>query len=333
MHDRYSRRWRRTRDFEALESKQLLTALVGSPAKLVPQAPQLASGEWAIDFPGDRFDPEASARRFLTTIAEQISIRPDTRDLLAVEVKHGLASSHVRFQQSLLGMEVHGATVTVNLDPDGAIQNYYATTFADLTLPASVAGKITFHEAEQLARHTAQIESEYLPAKGRLVWLALQEGPARLAWRIEAYAHQPVGDFVTLLDALSGEIYTQENRTPFDEGSGHAFWPNPYQTQGHGAGLADSNDANSPTLAQQRVSVGLQGLDSGTGLLRGEFVDLASLNSYTLADVDADEPTRVYDYTRDDPRFEQVVVYQTVDSIQRYFHALVVRQHQELGLL
>ena len=63
-------------------------------------------------------------------------------------------------------------------------------------------------------------------------------------------------------------------------------------------------------------------MDDGTGLLIGEFVDLATLNSPSLPDVDANEPSRIYEYDRDDERFEQVTIYHSVDSIQQYFHTL-----------
>ena len=37
---------------------------------------------------------------------------------------------------------------------------------------------------------------------------------------------------------------------------------------------------------------------------------------------DADEPGREYFYNRSDPRFEQVMAYSAIDSVQRYIHAL-----------
>ena len=114
----------------------------------------------------------------------------------------------------------------------------------------------------------------------------------------------------------------QENRAAFDTGSGYVYEPNPYQTQGSGAGMVDNNDANNTALTNQRVLVTLQGLDPGTGLLRGEFANLSSLNSPSLPDIDANEPSRIYEYTRNDDRFEQVVVYHSIDSMQRYFHFL-----------
>ncbi len=98
--------------------------------------------------------------------------------------------------------------------------------------------------------------------------------------------------------------------------------PNPYQTAGSGSGLADNSDATSAALDAERVAVTLLGLDAGTGLLKGEFVDLSSLNSSSLPDVDANEGDRQYFYDRSDDRFEQVVIYHAIDSIQRHFHAL-----------
>jgi len=164
------------------------------------------------------------------------------------------------------------------------------------------------------------VEELRLPVESELVWFPRPVGRASLAWQMVLYAGQPLGDFLTLVDAQTGEILVQENRMAFDTGSGMSFRPNPVQATGNPA-LSDAGDASSAALDAARVQVSLLGLDPGTGVLKGEFVDLVSLPGGLNA-VDANEASRIYDYDRSDERFEQVLVYHTVDSIQRYFHQL-----------
>ena len=81
-----------------------------------------------------------------------------------------------------------------------------------------------------------------------------------------------------------------------------------------------NNDNTNATLDAERINVTLERLDDGTGLLRGEWVDLTLPGGLNVPD--ANEPTRIYNYDRNDPRFEQVVVYYAVDQMQAYFHSL-----------
>ncbi len=268
-------------------------------------------------------DPAVAAENFLRAFHTELGLPANVADHLDVlEVKHGLASTHVRFAQTVDGIAVNNAFVSVHMNGQGVVQTVH-NAYRDFEITsARRLPQVDLPAAILAAEDHAGIESTFAPPQSELVWNVGKDGTASLAWRVTVFGNQPTGDFLTLVDGASGKVLQQENRMDFATGSGDVFEPNPYQTQGNGAGLSDSNDANSSALSAQLVSVTLQGLDEGTGLLRGEFVNLSSLNSPNITDVDANEPSRVYEYTRDDPRFEQVVVYHSVDQINRYFHAL-----------
>jgi hypothetical protein len=268
---------------------------------------------------GQRVRPgREGARAFLARHAAGLGLATDLGDLEWLEERRGLAATRTRYRQLLLGIPVHDSDISLNQSPDGRVQALYSR-YRRLSPGRAVPG-IGSPAAEAGARAAAGIEEMRMPVESELAWFRVPGERARLAWRMTLYARRPLGDFLTLVDAQTGEILLQENRIAFETGTGLTFRPNPVQTVG-GPDFVDGGDISSAALDAARVEVSLFGLDPGTGALRGEFVDLVSLAG-GLEVGDADEISRVYAYDRSDPRFEQVVVYDTVDSIQRYFHAL-----------
>ena len=262
---------------------------------------------------------ESGARRFLRAHAETLGLNQDLAGLETADVQHGLAGTRTLFDQQLAGLPVHDARITVNQNADGTVTDVYSTHRALDAAPSSVPS-LSPAQAEDVARDAAGTTSLRMPSKIEPVWFPTSGSDVRLAWRMTVYSEQPLGDFLTLVDDASAKVLFQENRIAFDSGSGFIYEPNPIQTSGN-TGLTDGSDATSATLDAERVNATLLGLDSGVGTLRGEYVDLVSLSG-GLSVPDADEVTRVYEYDRSDDRFEQVVIYSTVDAIQRYFHSL-----------
>ncbi len=262
---------------------------------------------------------ESGARRFLRAHAETLGLHQELTSLETVDVQHGLAGTRTLFDQQLAGLPVHDARITVNQNADGTVTNVYSTHRTLDAAPSSVPS-LSAAQAELVARDAAATTSLRMPSKIEPVWFPTSNSEVRLAWRLTVYSAEPLGDFLTLVDDASAKVLFQENRIAFDTGSGFIYEPNPIQTSGN-TGLTDGSDATSAALNAERVDVILLGLDSGVGTLRGEFVDLVSLAG-GLSVPDADEVTRVYEYDRSDDRFEQTVIYATVDAIQRYFHSL-----------
>lgn len=304
---------------ELLEDRALLSSTGGEIAfDITPFAVPTSGDRITYDgmsFAGSRNDPEGSARALLSIVD------PDTQYDL-VEVKHGLASSHARFQEVVDGVPVFGSAVSVHQGPDGAIQTLHIETQPTANNLTVSAAALNGSAAIDAAKQAVGVIRPYLPPTAELVWYPGADGQIALAWEVNVSSVQPAGEFQTIIDATTGEVLSKKNRITFATGTGDVYEPNPYQTQGSGAGLSDSNDATSAALDAQLISVTLQRLDDGTGLLTGEWADLATLNSPTLANLDANETSRIYNYTRDDDRFEQVVIYHAIDSIQQYFHVL-----------
>ncbi|HIM02245.1 MAG TPA: choice-of-anchor B family protein, partial [Myxococcales bacterium] len=261
---------------------------------------------------------QVGARQFLFDHAWEIGLKLDLSDLVLVDEQSGLAGVRTRYQQMVLGYPVYDSNVSVNQSLSGEVQalysNYSALTGDTATPSISQAG------AEVVAIAASGIQSLRLPTTAELVFYPLADGTAALAWKLVVFSDAPLGDFLSLVGATSGKLLFQENRIAFDTGSGLVYAPNPMQASGD-LGLTDIGDSTSTALDNGRVAVTLLGLDPGVGTLKGEYVDLVSLAG-GLAVPDANEVSRVYNYDRSDDRFEQVTIYHSIDSMQRYFHSL-----------
>jgi Zn-dependent metalloprotease len=263
---------------------------------------------------------EAAARELLAAHESTLGIGADADRLRLVEVKNGLAGTHSRFMQVMDGIDVYMGWVSVHQGRDGTVHTIHSQYYPDLTVGNRIP---TIAEADAIAAAAASagVTQPRHDARSGLVWVPGADTRASLAWEVTVFSDAPLGDFYTLVDAASGDVLMQENRVALDEGSGFSYEPQPVQQTGD-VTLDDNGDATSPALDAARIPVTLQGLDAGTGLIKGEFADLSTLNSPTIPDVDANEANRVYLYDRSDERFEQVVVYSSIDRIQRYIHSL-----------
>ena len=260
----------------------------------------------------------SDAKQFITDNLDRLGISPDQLSIDLFEDRRGLGGAHTSFQQEIDGIPVYDAFISLNIRGDGVLQSLYST-YRDVT-PGSETPALSEVAAEAIAVAGAEVQALRNTTTNELVWYPREDGTATLAWKLMVYASEPLGDFLSLVDAQNGKLLLQENRIAFAEGTGLVYNPSPIQETGDTT-LSDNGDQTNATLDAARVAVTLLGLDPDTGRLRGEYADLVSLAGGKEFDP-ADEPSRDYQYDRSDPRFEQVVIYHAVDSIQRYIHSL-----------
>ncbi|MEZ4273093.1 MAG: M36 family metallopeptidase [Myxococcota bacterium] len=263
-------------------------------------------------------------------IAALRSLRPES--LTVLEVKNGLGSTHTRFQQHLGGIPIEGAYASVHQGETGEVRAVHANLWDDPTVyPRSGLRTLSAIEARKLAMSQAGV---YNQDKVRLqsiekVYFPTSSAELVLAWKVSYVSYDPQGDIVTLIDATTGKVLKHVDRTVYHKAHGYSrtargrgFFPNPLQGQGLPTGLADKGDESSELLRSLMKGFPLENLREGTDKLIGAYVDVASFDSPFLKDVDAQAIKRGYIYDRDDPRFEQVMVYFTIDWAQQRFHSL-----------
>jgi hypothetical protein len=101
-------------------------------------------------------------------------------------------------------------------------------------------------------------------------------------------------------------------------GTALVFMPNPVVTSGN-ENLTDQKDADYPALNDERVSVQLTDLD-GSGHLTGTWATVKSETGTPAYSTPAQGC--MYEYTRHDDRFEQVMAYYWLTKAQAYLHSL-----------
>ena len=136
----------------------------------------------------------------------------------------------------------------------------------------------------------------------------------RLAYRVVVSFGQPVSSWEYIIDATTGEPLHRRNLLKFADGRGRVFNPSPVVALKDDT-LRDQDDSADAIPEAAYTDVILPELD-GSGFLDGRYV------STGLTENRANEPTLEYNYLRDDPRFEEVMVYYHVDTVARYLKGL-----------
>ncbi len=269
----------------------------------------------------------------LRAYAYALSITLNAADLKVMYVKRGLSGSTTRFQQLFNNIPVLKSFITIHQRPDKRVTMIHTSYLNEPIVEGAAVPVYSRRAAKKIAlRGIAKLPNFTTPnllseSKAELNWFPTSGRNVKLVWSVKTLTSNPRGDFYTLVDANTGKRLEQDSLLAFAGGTGEVFDPNPIQSSNL-VNLKSYNDATSFVLDGQRVTVGLLGLNKATTLLKGKYVDLASLKPPTCPRpdgqcLDADNATRYYDYTRDQSEFEQVMVYNVVDSVQRYLRDIL----------
>jgi hypothetical protein len=269
-------------------------------------------------------NPEANGRGVLGVLAPVFGLRADGRDLRLAEVKQGAAATHVRFQQLHDEVPVYLGSVLVKYDQAGTVQLVNNHTLPRLNV--DVRPEITADQAIGLALATVA-GSERLRAPTTTALVIYGEGISpTLAWHVIVNTAEPAGEWHVMVDADAGTVLAVWDELRHDTGSGRFYHPNAVQQTGN-TGLRDNGDVTNATLDSARTELPLAHLDTGTKL-KGAYVDVTSAAvagcSLPYVPGTASEATRVYNYTRNDDRFEEATAYAAIDGTQSWFQALGV---------
>lgn len=285
-------------------------------------------------------DSETSTRVFINNHAQDLNLPTANVSLKLIARKKTLHGQTIRFQKIINGYPVYNSTLSVRQDNTGHI---YRVHSQDNTLQnskitrqkksLSIKAIINRHQAEKIALQTLTKNAVgkadlKIREPAEKTWYPNPDGSLTLAWKMLILGDNPSGDFRLIIDAEDGTILLQQNLIAFfQRGQGWGFRPNPVQSSGI-TSLIDNGNTASSLLTSQLIDMTLQGLSDAKKdnfSLKGQFVDVATLNTKNHPQSqypDATQPDRKYFYNRNDPRFEQVMVYQTIDSYQRYLQAL-----------
>ncbi|MDD4004898.1 MAG: FlgD immunoglobulin-like domain containing protein [Elusimicrobiaceae bacterium] len=160
-------------------------------------APEVLKGGSNLKYSGA---PEKAARQFLADNSSFLKVNPD--NIRVSTQVTALGVNHLRFDQYVNGLPVHGGYVKVHVTNNGEIAYYqssYATDAAAVppnpTLSKDAAQAAAAADCSGRASKTAELV--YYPSK--------EDGAVHLAWKLKAYGSG--GDsWIYLIDANSGAI-------------------------------------------------------------------------------------------------------------------------------
>lgn len=257
---------------------------------------------------------KTAAENYLKKHAAEYKLSPDLTGLTYVKTIPTPAGSYVRYQQTINGSPVFSSQLTVTVDKSnkvGLVVSDYMPYYSTLRMKSTLSKT----SAETKALH-------YIGDKGQGKWgetkntfgYVIQDGRAIPAYKVIVHAKKPFGAWETIVNASTGSLIKKKDLNQKVTGTGQVFMPNPVETMRGAAGLADNKDADTPELTNSLKRVLLPGLD-GSGKLVGQYV-----NIYSKANTK--DAKNVFNYTRSDDRFEDVMAYYHIDAIQRYIQSL-----------
>ncbi len=204
----------------------------GSPAWIAAPPGQALSAP----FPGT---PEDAARAFLRANASLFGLTPREVDRLrhASTIPGANGWSHVHFAQTVAGLDVFGAVISVTLGPDNAAISAGGSLYGQLDLrvaptvsaveavaraardayPDRVFTGVQVEASDGVDQRTVFDRAEFArPIEARLVVFPTQDG-ARLAWETRIGEPNLYTDYLVLVDAADGSFLYRQNLTLYAE--------------------------------------------------------------------------------------------------------------------
>ena len=263
---------------------------------------------------------ETSMLKCLDDYRDLFAMTDQSIELRVMDVQRSLTGKHVRFHQYHNGIKVYGATISLHTNRSGQIRVIHSNYFPQINV--STVASLSPDQAISIAIADARASELRKPSHANLVIFPSRDvgqtgdyaDVYHLAYCVNIHSRQPLGSWEYIVDANSGEPLYRRNLLRYADGIGRVFNPNPVVALKDFT-LMDQDDSADAIPEAAYTDVILPELD-GSGFLDGVYV------STRLTENRANEPTLVFNYLRDDPRFEEVMVYYHVDSVGRYLKEL-----------
>ncbi|MEN3046604.1 MAG: M36 family metallopeptidase [Candidatus Hydrothermales bacterium] len=271
-------------------------------------------------YPGDF---ETKARKFLKDFRNKLGYSLNT-DFKLLSIKKGLKDlTHVRLLQTYKGIPIFGSEVVITFK--GEYVTFISSRLKSVKKEPDLKVEITKEKAYEIAKN-------FLPIKGRIHKFIEPElciypySDFKLTYRVLIPSDDPIGDWEFFVDAKTGEVIFVRDQAKYFDGQGYSFNPDPLTTAhrvyNQNSYWADNNDADNDSLNGQRFLVPLLGLTDSAGwkLLKGPFAYLIDWDLPTVPIVKRTDG--IFNYTRSQSGFEDVMVYFGIDIFQRYIQSL-----------
>ena len=263
---------------------------------------------------------ETSARQCLRDYCDLFAMTDPNIELRLTDIQSSLTGRHLRFHQYYSGIAVYGAVISVHTNHSGQIRVIHNNYFPQINIGTSAS--LSAKQAISIAiAETRAFDLRKAPRASLVIFpnrnarqISDYANAYRLAYRTIVHSRQPLASWEYIIDANTGEPLDRRSLLRFADGQGRVFNPNPVVALKDFT-LMDQDDSADAIPEAAYTEVILPELD-GSGFLDGPYV------STRLTENRANEPTLAFNYLRDDPRFEEVMVYYHVDAVGRYLKGL-----------
>ena len=254
-------------------------------------------------------DPEKAARKFLLDNINLFKMKENLIDLKLIRKTDSLGGCHVIYQQFVDELPVYNAITSVHMDKNNLVKKVDVCYHPDLQVEPPEKG-ISQEEAIRIAIDFLNAEKR-LSRKVSCQMIIYQKREKYYpAWKIAVPFINPIEEWYVFLDSRTGKILDILDALLRATGQGKVFIPNPV------VALRDrdlSPESEIPDRAYSTVM--LRGLD-GSGYLRGPHVDTCTTPNR------AQEKNLIFNYSRSETGFKEVMAYYHIDEAHRYIQQL-----------
>jgi Zn-dependent metalloprotease len=262
--------------------------------------------------------PKQIATQFMKENLKTLKISAPLRDLRYEKTTESLGASAVLFQQHFQGTPIHGAWFAVHINkrnrvflvkndtvPVGKLEAKLGKSKTGV-LPAAAVDRIIRGKIKEHGVLSTAIKKENM--------IYALKGNLRRVWKVKFGTQKPAASWILFIDKTTGHIIEERNVLRKVLGKGIVFRPNPVVSLNRDD-LLDVQDRDQDVFAKAYRKVKLNDLLPG-GYLKGPYVDTGNTSHR------ATSPNFEFLYTRYDDRFEEVMAYYHINTVQRYLQSL-----------
>ena len=156
----------------------------------------------------------ARAEAYLSHNAAAMGLRTDLRDLRLAGGSTSLTADHVRFQQTISGVPVFGATVSVSLPKQGDEPARALNRYAGSALNPAIVAPIVPANAVANAAADIGVADAHEMAPAELVYYPTEQKKFVLAWKLTLRTLEPFGDWLVVIDARKRRAAAADEPAP-----------------------------------------------------------------------------------------------------------------------
>ena len=255
-------------------------------------------------------NPEEAARKFLIKNLRLFKMKTGLEDLRLIKKTESLGGSHVIFQQFINELPVYNAFTSVHTDKNYLVKKVDVCYHPDIYIELPVEKKISQEEAIRIAIESLKAEKRLAGNVSCEQVIYPKDDAYYAAWKVAVPLINPFEEWHVFIDLKSGNILDILDALLKATGRGRVFIPNPVVALGD---RTLTPETEIPDRAY--TSVILKDLD-GSGYLNGAYADTC------LTPNRAKESDLVFEYSRQDTRFKEVMAYYHIDEASRYIQSL-----------